>query len=156
MASRREYKMESTNPWAVVLGLLVFVLILVGLFWIARIFFTLLYYASPFLLLATLFLDRKVILNYIQWLSGLVKRNALLGILAIVLSLVGFPVVSGYLFVRALLNWRLRKMEKEVESRQRGEYVDFEELQSPDELDLDPPSRAERRRDEDERDRLFD
>ncbi len=116
---------RSVNP---IVGILVSVLFLVALFMLARFFFTVLYYLSPLMLIATLVIDYRVVLEYIQWLVGLVRRNALLGVGAILLSVLGFPVVSAYLLIRAVFRRRIRQMEKEFEEKQEGEYIDYEEL----------------------------
>lgn len=136
MANRKEFQFESNNPWGLLLGLIIFVLGLIGLFWLAQFVFRILFYLSPFLLLGSIFLDRGVILGYIRLLSNLLRRNALVGILAIALSVIGFPVVSAYLFLRALIRWRLRKEKQMNDRRTSGEYVSFEELPEQQEFPL--------------------
>ncbi|NJN77125.1 MAG: hypothetical protein HC803_01365 [Saprospiraceae bacterium] len=40
-----------------------------------------------------------------------------------------YPVVVGFLFVQALLYRKSEKIQKEIE-REKGEYVEFEEIES--------------------------
>lgn len=140
MKNNRQFRFESSNPWMGIVGLLVFVLVLMAIFWLARMAFTLLYYLSPVLLIATLIIDRKVILGYINWLAGLTRRNTLMGIMTILLTIVGFPVVTAFLFGRALLRRQARKAEDAQVKGEGGEYVNFQELPEEQPLDLEKPS----------------
>ncbi|MCB0641214.1 MAG: hypothetical protein KDC44_06220 [Phaeodactylibacter sp.] len=133
MTSRKQFEMK-TNTWV---GLVALVLIFVAVFFIARGIFNLLAWLSPVLLIATAILDYKVIVNYVKWLVDLVKKNTPLGIGAILLSLIGYPVLFGFLFGRAFLNYRVRQARKSVENEREGEYVDFEELETK-KLELPP------------------
>lgn len=112
--------------------LLIAVVALILMFVIARFIFRLLYFISPFLLIATAIIDYKVITGYVGWLINLTKRSTGLGIAAIILSLLGFPIVTAGLFGKALLNRQVRKMQQqqrdEVVHPEIGEYVDFEEV----------------------------
>lgn len=113
-------------------GILIGIVALIMLFVVARFIFRLLYFLSPFLLIATAIIDYRVILGYGKWLINMTKRNALLGIGAIVLSIIGFPIVSLGLFGKALFNRQVRQMQKEKEQEmirpEIGEYVEFEEV----------------------------
>ena len=88
-------------------GVVVAIFFFVLLFFLARGVFQLLSYAAPFLLVATLIINYRVVVSYGRWLINLLQRNPLGGLLAVILTLVGFPVVSAFLFIKALF---LRKL----------------------------------------------
>ncbi len=125
----RDYKFD-INPWNVIVGLLIFVVLFLGVFWLARMVFRLLMFLSPFLIIGAAILDYKVIVGYFRWLGMLLKRNTPMGIAAILLSAVGFPLVSAFWFGRALMNYRNRKAQRQEagEPLELGEYIDFEEI----------------------------
>jgi len=112
--------------------LLIAVVSLILMFVIARFVFRMLYFLAPFLLVATAIIDYKVITGYVGWLIGLTKRNTGLGIAAIILSILGFPIVTAGLFGKALFNRQVRKAQQqkhdEIVHPEIGEYVDFEEI----------------------------
>lgn len=117
-------------------GIIVGVIALILIFVVARFVFRLLYLLSPILLIATAIMDYKIITGYATWLVSMLRRNILLGIGAIVLTIVGFPLVTAALFGKALLNRQLRKAQTAYEQQQQppptpvklGEYVEFEEI----------------------------
>ncbi len=119
--------------------LLIAIVALIMLFVIARFVFRLLYFLSPFLLIATAIIDYKVITGYISWLVNLTRRSTGLGIAAIVMSVLGFPIVTAGLFGKALFNRQVRKMQQAAHDKEVraeiGEYVDFEEVKK------EPPMR---------------
>ena len=137
MQYKREYSFGASRPGGgkspFNLGsLLIAVVALIMLFVIARFVLRLLYFIAPFLLIATAIIDYRVVTGYISWLVGMVKKNTLLGIGAIVLSVIGFPIVTVGLFGKALLNRKVRQIQKDKEQEMIrpaiGEYVDFEEV----------------------------
>lgn len=132
MRYRQEFKVEG-NPFSSIFGIIFIVLFLLGLYFIARFVFTILYYLSPILLIATLILDYRVVVGYIQWLAGLTKQNPLMGIGAIALSVLGFPVLAAFLLGKALLKKRVKQAEAEARKAREGEFVEFEELDMEDE-----------------------
>lgn len=132
MRYRQEFKVEG-NPFSSIFGIIFIVLFLLGLYFIARFVFTILYYLSPVLLIATLIIDYRVVVGYIQWLIGLTKQNPLMGVGAIALSVLGFPVLTAFLLGKALLKKRVKQAEAGARKAREGEYVEFEELDIEDE-----------------------
>ncbi|MBK8879455.1 MAG: hypothetical protein IPN74_13170 [Haliscomenobacter sp.] len=112
--------------WALIL----FVGLLVGVFFMARLVFRLLYFLGPVILIAALILDHKVFLDYISWLRKIFKRDTLMGVAAIVLSVLGYPIVSAILLGRALMRRQVKTLQRDQERRAKGELTDFEELES--------------------------
>lgn len=98
---------------------------------VVRFAFSILYGIFPFLLLATLIIDRSVFKDYSSKIKSLWKENWLLGGGAIVLSVLFIPLVSLYLFVKALN----RKQQKP--SVKNEEWIPYEEI-------VEEPSKSER------------
>ncbi len=113
-----------------IIGIAVLVVFIVGLFWITNALLRLLYsWIAIFILIGAIVLDYKVVIEYIQWLFALVKKNTGAGIAAIIGSLIGYPFVFTYLLAKAYY----RKKQKKTKSEERpkeGEYIDFEEFKS--------------------------
>jgi len=149
------------NPLGLIVSIGIAVLVLVALFMIARFIFTILMYAAPILLVAALIIDYKTVVNYGKWLIALTKKQTVMGIIAIVLTVVGFPVVAAFLFGKALITNRVKEKNETTQQQEQqaqiGEYIDYEEVEE-EKIDL---SQFERRKDKQPRDgneyeRLFD
>lgn len=111
-------------------SLIVMAVVMILIFVVARAFLKLLYFAAPFLIIATAIINYKVILGYFKNIGKLFKRSPALGIGAGVLSAVFYPVVTAFLFVQALLYRKVDKIQKEQEEPKIGEYIGYEEIQS--------------------------
>lgn len=111
-----------------IFGFLFMVLVLVGLFFIARGIFKLLAIASPFLILGALIINYRTVLNYLKFMLSLFQRSVLTGIIAVLLSVIGFPILSGVLFGKAILDRKFRKLQQKIKEQHEGEYVDYEEV----------------------------
>lgn len=111
-------------------SMIVMAVVLILFFVIARVFLKILYFAAPFLIIATAIINYKVILGYFKNIGNLFKRSPVLGIGAGVLSAVFYPVVTAFLFVQALLYRKVDKIEKEQEEPKIGEYIAYEEVRT--------------------------
>ncbi|HMP30579.1 MAG TPA: hypothetical protein PKD85_13320 [Saprospiraceae bacterium] len=109
-------------------AMIVLAIFLIALFYIAKGIFTILYYASPVLLILAAIFDYTVITDYGKFILNLFKRNILYGLIATVLTVFAFPVVSGFLFFRAYA----RKSMKSYQKAQEPRFDDYEEVQSDD------------------------
>ena len=81
----------------------------------------------------------------VKWLWSLLSGSPLMGVLAVVLTVIGFPVVAAFLFGKALVD---RRMKSYMEERGMiDEYVDYEivEEEDPDPLTLPTLEERERR-----------
>ncbi len=126
------------NPLSSIFGVLTIVLIFAGLFFIVGGIGRLLGFIAPVLIIATAIIDYKVLLNYGKWVLNLLKKDILIGIGGILLTVVGFPFVVAFLFVKALLYRKVKKMNKEFENENSGGYLEYEEIQddAPSPLEL--------------------
>ncbi len=143
MQERRNF---DTNPFGSIFGILALVLFFVALFFIAQGIFKILAFLAPILLVATIFIDYTVILSYGKWLLNLLRKDLLLGIGGVLLTVFGFPVIAGFLFGKALLYKKLKKMNREFERENEPEFAEYEEIEdeTPPELELPPLEKKEK------------
>lgn len=129
------------NPWNAIIGVAVIVIFMVGLFMLARFVFRILAFLSPIMLIAALVIDYTVVTDYLKWVRNTFRRDAIAGVIIGILSVIGFPVLSGYFLARALLKKQVKKAKAEYERRRDGDLVEYEEL----ETDFPPRFRKEER-----------
>ena len=140
MSSQRIYKIGSVNPFVF---LIVVAVIIMAVFWVAKSIFRLLNLIAPFLLIGALILNYRVVLGYGKWLAQSVQRNPVFGILAIIFTLIGFPLVAGFLFMRALSTRGGNNTAGKL-----GEYIRYEEVDD-DFLDLSDIKEQKKKLDDD-------
>lgn len=121
------------KPMNLIVGFLVMLIIVIGLFRLATFVYNILWYIGPILAIAAALIDFKVIKNYVGWLRDLMKRNSAVGVLAILASIFAFPFVSAYWLFKALANKNMIKSNGSAEPKE-GDYIKFEELKK----DADP------------------
>ena len=115
----------SNNPAALIIGFIVLFVFGYLLFTMVKGVYKLLSFIFPALLIATLILDRKVLFNYFNWIVRTFKKDSGKGALYAVLSIVGFPFVTAFLFFKALMNWQVKKANG---GHTPGQFSEFEEL----------------------------
>ncbi len=120
-----------------IMGIVFLVLAVMAIIFIAKSIFTILSWLMPVLLIATLIIDHKVVINYGKWIGGLLKNNLPYGIGAVLFTFFASPVVAVYLFGKAMLKRQVRKMQTTVEEKQRGETTDYEEVIEEDDFEFD-------------------
>jgi hypothetical protein len=118
-----------------IIGFVVMVGIVVLLFFAARGIFRLLSFAAPVLIVLALIINYKTIVNYFRFILGLLHRNPLTGIIAILLSVVGFPILSGVLFGKSILDRKVRRLQQAHEANEQGELAEYEEVIRPERED---------------------
>ena len=125
-----------------IIGFIFLVMTFVGLFFLAKGLFTVLTWAAPVLIVGALIINYRTIINYFRFMLSLLQRNPLTGIIAIILSVIGFPILSGVLFGKAILDRKVKKLVQAHQEREQGELVDYEEVIIPQKkektLDLPP------------------
>jgi hypothetical protein len=105
-------------------GLIIFLVI--GYFLITGLF-GLLAKLSPFLLIGAAILDYTVILDYGKFIIKLLKENPLMGLIAILLSIIGYPVLFGFLLFKAYARKKVKSFVERVE-KEKNKYDDYEEV----------------------------
>ena len=138
MTVRRKIEINPLNSLS---SILVFILVLFVLFFIARSIFQILYFVAPILLIATLVINHKVVLSYGKWIINLFKTNPLYGLGAGLFTFLAFPVVCGYLFLKALFLKKVGQLQEQAtayQQQQQGDFADYEVLDEKP-LSLDVP-----------------
>lgn len=95
------------------------------------------YVALPLLLLA-LFLNHRVVTDYIGWLWKTIKEDTGKGLLYTAGSIVGYPFVAAWLAMKAYAK-RTWGSKRKAKDDKKGEYIKYEEVEeeSEDFLDLE-------------------
>ncbi len=118
---------QSGNFVNAVVGLAFVVILMMAMFWVAKSIFRVLAFVAPALLIATLIINYRVVVNYGKWLWRLLRHQLPMGIAMVLLTVIGFPVVSFVLLGKALF---LRKLEKLSQGhgdyRADTRYVEYE------------------------------
>ena len=131
MNYRKSYN-TGGSPFGGITGLIMAAVVILGLFFVTRGIFFLLSKVAIFLFIATLVIDHKVVLNYAKWiLSFFTRGNAdgiVKGIVGVVLTILGFQVVAAFLFGKALLKRKIKKVEEEITRQREGEFTTYEEV----------------------------
>nr|MBS0037467.1 hypothetical protein [Saprospiraceae bacterium] len=123
---------KKVNPLNTIFSLVMLVIVFMLIFFVARGVFRLLTWLAPFLFIATLILDYKVVLAYGKYLLRTLDRNIYWGIIMTVLTVIGFPLVIAFLFGKALLFRKVDRVVKEKEQKQKEEFVPYEEVEDED------------------------
>lgn len=124
-----------------IIGFLFLIALIAGVFFIAKGIFKLLYLAAPVLIILALIINYRTVVNFFKWLFGLFKRSILTGIIAVILTIIGYPIVCGLLFGKSILDRKIRKLQQSQRAEREGEFVQFEEVIKPrreEKLDLPP------------------
>lgn len=115
---------NTASPVGPVGAMIIMALVFVLLYFVAKGIFTLLSWVAPILFIATLIMDHQVVVDYGKTVFNKLKTNFLFGIVLVLLTIFGFPIVAGYLFFRAYIK---RKFEDQMGSHQENqEFLEYE------------------------------
>lgn len=159
-----ERRKVDINPLNSITSIIILLLFLVGLYYLASGVFWLLAKLSPVLLIAALVIDHNVVINYGKWLINLVKRNPLMGIVAILLSAVAYPVTFAFLLGKALFKRKVNQMRQQFDpnyqpgqkGKKQTEFTDYEEVNDQPDERLELPDRRQEPNTRNDYDQYFD
>lgn len=131
MRQQRYIFNSSNNMGNTILAGMVLIGFFLLFFWIARGVFQLLSYAAPVMLVVTLIVRYQVVTEFAKWLWSKVKSEPMVGILYVLLTAVGFPIVSAYLLFKALASRRLDQVREAYENQYERpvEYTEYEVIE---------------------------
>ena len=156
MTTRQEFNFGGKNSGSSIGGIIILILGFVALFFVAKGIFTILSWVAPILLILTLIIDYTVIVDFGKYILKLFKNNFLTGILAVLLTVIGFPIVSGFLFFKSIFKRKIGKMMEQHAPKEI--YADYEVVEEEEDF-LELPEiqkQAEKKEPEDnEYDDLF-
>ncbi|MBK8701136.1 MAG: hypothetical protein IPN29_17005 [Saprospiraceae bacterium] len=115
--------------------LIALILFMVLMYFVVKGLFAVLTIVGPILLLVAAILDYTVITDYAKFIFRLLKENPIFGLVAIFLTVVGYPVVFGYLFVKAWLRRNVKSHIKQMED-EKNRYEDYEVVKEEKEEDF--------------------
>jgi len=128
---------NGTKRVSPILAMLAFIAFMVLLYYVAKGVFVILSFVAPILFLITLIINRHVVFDYAKSLMRLTKSNPFMGIAAIVLSFVAFPLVSTFLFGKALFLRKVGTLKENIRKEEEAEFTEYEEIVEDDPLVLD-------------------
>ncbi len=143
MSDNQIFPRGKGSQWGGIVGIVMLAVIIIGLFFVLRGIFNLLYFLAPIMLIATLIIDYKVVLDYIKQLGGLFKRNPLYGIGATAFTFFLYPIVFLVLLFRAFAGKRLARFTNNTGAE--GEFTEYEEVDE-EPLDLDDFGKVKEKR----------
>ncbi len=114
-----------------------FIAFMVLLFYVAKGVFWIMSMVAPVLFIITLLFRRQVVFDYGRSLMRLVKSSPFMGIAAIVLSFIAFPLVSTFLFGKAMLLRKVDSAKENMRQKEEQEFTEYEEIEEDDPLVLD-------------------
>ena len=135
---------SSYNLGNTLVSLIIFAAVFLVIVWAAQGVFTILSWLAPVMLILTLLLDYKVVVNYVKTIWLWLKHKTIFGVLAVIFTILGFPLVTAFLLIRAFLSRSKKRSVKEAERREKGEFISYEELD--DKLELPDFEKDERLR----------
>ena len=119
---------QNFNPLTALIGILILGAFIYGFTILAWGTFKLLMYVAPVFFIAAALINYKVYISLWQKIKTRFRTSFLSGITFILLLVVGFPLVSVYLFFKALLANKIEIMQKNFTSRTSESFADFEEV----------------------------
>jgi len=125
---------QQNRPFVTLTGAITMILGMVVLFYLAKGIFTILAWVAPVLLVLTLIINHKVVVNYGKWiLNQYREQNWPVALGATALTVFAFPFVSLFLFGKAMIMKKISEsfpeaMEQHRQSNHEEDYVEYEEI----------------------------
>ncbi|HEB62134.1 MAG TPA: hypothetical protein ENI82_03180 [Bacteroidetes bacterium] len=110
------------NSW---LGIIIIVAIIFFIFFIIQNLYKLFALLAPIFLILTAILDYRVIAKFGIVIYELLRYRTVLGILAVIFSIIGLPFVSAAMFFNAFMNFKTKR-------RNKKRYIDYEDVSDKD------------------------
>ena len=112
-----------------IMGLIFMAAIVWFIFFLFKSIYSILALAAPFLIIAALVINRKVVLSYGKMVLGLLQKNTT-GVLAVLLTIFAFPFVAAILLALAIMNKKADTIIEGERLKRDGIPTDFRELSS--------------------------
>lgn len=125
---------QQNRPFVSLTGAITMILGMVVLFYLAKGIFTILAWVAPVLLILTLVINHKVVLNYGKWIFNQFKaKNWPVALGATALTVFAFPFVSLFLFGKAIIMKKITEAfpgaaEAAQQSQKEDDFVEYEEI----------------------------
>ena len=129
-------KRQQGGSFNLIVGLVMLVASVVALWFVFKSLMYVLGLLAPILLIVTLVINRNVVFDYVSGMMKRLKNDTLMGVAQVAGTFFFFPLVSVYLFGKAMLLRKVGKIKSEREAEREGEFAEYEELEGDDVLDL--------------------
>lgn len=116
-----------------IVSILTIVIVIVGIYYAFTVASWLLGVLAIPLFIATFFIDRNVIINYGKFLANTFKKNPIMGVLGVLLTIFLHPFLIAALFGKAMFNKKTRDAGRTAEVGTDGDYVNYEEVNKDEE-----------------------
>lgn len=113
-----------------IMGLIFMAAIVWFIFFLFKSIYSILALAAPFLIIAAMVINRKVVLSYGKMVLGLLQKNTITGVLAVLLTIFAFPFVAAILLALAIMNKKADTIIEGERLKRDGIPTDFRELSS--------------------------
>ncbi len=127
---------QQGGSFNLVIGVVMLVVAVMALWFVFKSVFALLAWLAPVLLIITLVLDRSVVFDYVKGMGNRLKNDTLMGVAQLAGTFFFFPLVSAFLFGKAMLLRKVGKIKGQMETEKEGEFAEYEELEDDEVLDL--------------------
>ena len=149
------------NPLNSIGSIIIMIVVMIGIYYIATGIFSFLAFIAPALLIGALIINYKVVTGYGKTLINLLRKNPLMGVLGVLLTVFAFPLVAAFLFGKALLTRKVKQLQQEAEKQRYGEFVDYEEVEDDivedvPHIELPPIQKKSNTKDRDDFEQYFD
>ncbi len=113
-----QFEFKSYNKGNSWLGIIIIIAVVFLIFFIIKSLHKLFLLLAPVFLILTVILDYRVIAKFGIVLYELLRYRTVLGILAVIFTIIGLPFVSAAMFFNAYMNFKTKK-------RSKKKYIDY-------------------------------
>ena len=131
------------NPFGSIINVVIFFGALVLMYLFIGGLFKLLYLVAPFLLVATLIINYRIVADYAIDVFETFRTDVLWGVVKVAFTVLCYPFVIGWLFAKSLIYRKVDKLKQNFEAQMNTtntnfganpsattDFADFEELSS--------------------------
>lgn len=128
------YDTKRRGPFDSIIALILLGVLMFVLYYAFKGVYKLLYIGAPILLLVTLIINYRVVWMYFVDMINLFRRDVLSGVLKMAFTVLCYPLVIGWLFIKAIFFYKIDQMRQNIDKQtpafQKTLYSDYEEISS--------------------------
>lgn len=127
---------QQGGSFNLIVGIAMLLVSIMVLWFLFKSIFSILAFIAPILLIITFILNKNVVLDYVKGMMSRLKNDTVMGLAQLGGTFFFFPVVSAYLFGKALLIRKVGKIKNELNKEKEGEFAEYEDITEDEVLDL--------------------
>ncbi len=140
------YDTKRRGPFNSIIALLLMGVLMFVLYYAFKGFYKLLYIGAPILLIITFIANYRVVWFYFVDMINLFRRDILSGIIKLAFTVFCYPLVIGWLFIKAIFFFKIDQVRANVDKQstayQKSLYDDYEEISSTKNVSTDAGQRS--------------